>query len=123
MDNIISKYYDGYEGEPEIQFIKVSNSGSKTILSIWDGYFDDIMRHFLPTGSGWTGLAYYYHICIGWEEESPWKIPDLNEALAEFQSLNPQKLEFNTSPEVLYAICELIATAIKKNEQVWIAKD
>lgn len=122
MDNLISKYYDGYEGEPEIQFIKGSIKEDRTIISIWDGFFDDIMRQFEPTSSGWQGLAYYYNLVIGWED-GIWEIPNARSALAEFQSINPNKLEFNGSAEVLSAICDLLATAISENQEVWIDKD
>lgn len=123
MDKMIRKYYESYEGEPEIQFIKGSDIGNKTILCIWDGYFDDIMRLFTPTNLGWIGLAYYYHMGIGWEEESPWEVPNLNETLAELQSLDERKLEFRGSSEVLSAVCQLLASAIREQEKVWIAKE
>ena len=123
MDNLITKFYDGYEGEPEIQFIKGSDIGNRTVISIWDGYFDDIMRQFKPTSSGWEGLAYYYHLALGWENGETWEIPNIRSALVEFQSIDPNKLEFNSSAEVLSVICDLLATAIKENQKVWIDKD
>ena len=122
MDKLISKYYDGYEGEPEIQFIKGSSKGDRIVLSIWDGFFDDIMSQFKPTISGWQGLAYYYHLVIGWEEDI-WEIPSLHSALAEFKSLDPNKLEFSRSAQVLSAICDLLKSAIEENQKVWINKD
>jgi len=123
MDTLISKYYDGYEGEPEIQFIKGSEAENRTILSIWEGFFDDIMCQFKPTPSGWQGLAYYYNLCIGWWDEAFWEISDLHSALGEFQSLNLKELRFDGSAEVLSEICSLLESAIKENEKVWIAKD
>lgn len=122
MDNLISKYYDGYEGEPEIQFIKGCNQGERTIISIWDGFFDDIMRLFEPSDDGWQGLAYYYNLAIGWEDEL-WEIPDLLSALTEFQSLDSNRLEFDRSSEVLSAICDLLITAINENQKVWMNKE
>jgi hypothetical protein len=122
MDNLITKFYDGYEGEPEIQFIKGSDKGSRTIVSIWDGYFDDIMNQFRPTASGWNGLAYYYHLALGWAE-GVWEIPDLNSALTEFQSINVSSLRFPETAEVLSAICNLLKLAIKENQKIWIDKD
>jgi len=123
MDNLVSKYYDGYEGEPEIQFIKGSNNGDRKIISVWDGFFDDIMRQFKPTETGWQGLAYYYHLRMAWEDGETWEIPNIHSALAEFRSIDPNKLEFNGSAEVLSAICDFLKTAIKENQKVWINKD
>lgn len=122
MDKLINKYYNGYEGEPEIQFIKGSNKGDRTILSIWDGFFDDIMSQFKPTASGWQGLAYYYNLVIGWEEDI-WEIPNINSALIEFQSINTNHFKFPESTEALSEICDLLKSAIEENQKVWIDKD
>lgn len=123
MDNLISKYYDGYEGEPEIKFIKGSFKGERTIVSVWGGFFDDIMRQFKPVESGWQGLAYYYHLGIAWEDDETWEIPDLHSALTEFQSLDPSSLEFDGSAEVLSTICNILISAIEEEQKVWIEKD
>lgn len=123
MDRSVSEYYDGYEGEPEIRFIKGSDKGDRTIVSIWDGYFDDIMRQFKPTNIGWQGLAYYYHLRIGWEDGQAWEIPDLHSALMEFQSIDASRLEFSGSAKVLSAIRDLLRSAIKEKQKVWIDKD
>jgi len=123
MDVVITKYYEGFEGEPEIRFLKGLAENSKMVLCLWDGYFDDIMRQFSPSDFGWTGLAYQYHLGVGWEEGKLWEIPDLLEALNEFQTLDPQKLEFDSSQEVLSAICNLIRDAISHHEKVWIEKE
>ena len=120
MDNQINKYYEGYEGEPEIQFIKGSNN--RIVLSIWEGFFDDIMGQFEPTSSGWKGLAYYYNLGIGWED-GIWKIPNVNSALAEFQSINGSRFRYPETAGVLSAICDLLKSAIKDNKRVWIDKD
>jgi len=122
MDKLISKYYDGYEGEPEIQFIKGSDGGERTILSIWDGYFDDIMCQFEPTETGWQGLAYYYNLVIGWEE-GIWEIPSNSSALIEFRSIRESGFSFPETKDVLTAICNLLESAVEERQKVWIDKD
>ena len=122
MDNRINKYYKGYEGESEIQFIKGSNEGEQIILSIWSGFFDDIMCQFKPTDTGWQGLAYYYHLVIGWEENM-WEISNINSTFTDFQSIDASSFRFPETKEVLAAICDLLTTAIKENQKVWINKD
>lgn len=47
MELVNKKYYDGFEGEPEIQFIYKKGNDTE-ILVIWEGYFDQIMRLVLP---------------------------------------------------------------------------
>lgn len=122
MNNQITKYYEGYEGEPEIQFIKGSNKGDQTILSIWEGFFDDIMDQFEPTSSGWQGLAYYYNLVIGWED-GIWEIPNINSSLTEFQSINGSQFRYPETVEVLSDICDFLKSAIKDNQRVWIDKE
>ncbi|OMP14043.1 hypothetical protein COLO4_00378, partial [Corchorus olitorius] len=46
-----------------------------------------------PTPNGWNGLSRYYHTDTGWVEESPWKIPDLDEALHNIQHADNAKLD------------------------------
>ena len=43
MDNIAFNFYEGYEGESEIQFIQVLDNGDRNIICMWLGHFDDIM--------------------------------------------------------------------------------
>lgn len=123
MDSLNNKYYEGFEGEPKIQFIKSSSNGDRLVLSLWDGYFNDIMELIKPLESGWVGLAYYYHLCIGWEEERPWKMPSPNDALQQLKALDTDNIRFLKSKDVLVDICELLAEAITQNDTVWIAKD
>lgn len=75
MDRVISKYYEGFEGEPEIRLIRGEENEEKYILSIWVGYFNSIMDAVVPVETGWTSLAYFYHLQEGWYKESPWQIP------------------------------------------------
>ncbi len=35
----------GFEGEPEIRFIQGIDNEEKYVLSIWEGYFDRIMKN------------------------------------------------------------------------------
>jgi len=123
MIEINDKYYKGYEGEHEIQFIKSYNNGSSKILSIWDGYFDDIMRSIEPSENGWTGLAYYYHLCIGWYNENPWRIPNLKDCLLQFNNLETRNFRFEKTKNVLEEICSIISDAINENESIWIAEE
>lgn len=82
MELINKKYYDGFEGEPEIQLIYRKGDNNE-ILIIWEGYFDQIMKLMRPDAQGWTGLAYNYNMDTGWYEESPWLIKDLQMALTQ----------------------------------------
>lgn len=118
MSDINDKFYRGYEGEKEIQFIT-----EKEKIIIWEGFFDDIMEQFRPSSTGWTGLPYYYHLSAGWYDESPWKIPDLKECLHQLEQLDVSNCRFAESPKVLIEICRMLSDAIRENKYVCIAEN
>jgi len=120
MDKIIRNYYSGYEGEPEIQFIRVTGDGQRFILRIWVGFFDNIMMSIKPVANEWTSLAYYYHLVEGWHDESQWKVPDIGAAISQFRDIDVASIDKN-SQEVLYDICEMLLVAEAANESVFIA--
>jgi len=96
MEKINSKFYDGFEGEPEIQFI-CENADNINRLIIWEGYFDEIMRSIKSTDTRRTDLAYYYHMYTGWYDESPWKIVEPEKALSQFESIDRALLKIETA--------------------------
>lgn len=60
-------------------------------------------------------MPYYYHLAIGWCDESPWKIPDIENCLQQFEKVNLSKCRFLESEEVRSGICNLFREAIRKN--------
>lgn len=121
MEIINSKYYEGYEGEGEIQFIRHLSNGDKYILSIWDGYFDEIMRAIQPEDKGWTGLAYYYNVEEPWWGK-PWKIPDIPIVLKQLQAIHTELLKVEVK-KLLSELCDILADSLIFNESVWIADE
>ena len=121
MEIINSKYYEGYEGEGEIQFIRHLSNGDKYVIRIWDGYFDKIMRGIQPEQDGWTGLAYYYHVEEPWWEK-PWKIPDIQIVLKQLQEIKTEHLNVEAK-ELLVELCNIMSNSWKLNESVWIADE
>ena len=121
MELVNKKYYDGFEGEPEIQFIYKKGNDTE-ILTIWEGYFDPIMRLMLPDEQGWTGLAYCYNMYTGWYEDSPWVIEDLQIALKQFESIDETKL-CDEALEILMLLCNVLREAILNNYEVSIARE
>lgn len=121
MELINKKYYNGFEGEPEIQFIYRRGNDNEIII-MWEGYFDQIMRLMLLDEQGWTGLAYYYNMYTGWYEESPWAIEDLHMALKQFESIDDRKL-CNEAAEILILIRNILKEAIVNNYEVCIVRE
>lgn len=121
MNVISNEYYIGYEGEPEIQFIVAEDVDVKKIISMWNGYFDDIMNIIKPTDTGWNGIALHYHLYTGWYEESPWLLVDIKETLIQFQQLDKEKLTYEKSKYLLQELCDLLQEAIANKQKIWIA--
>lgn len=118
----VKDFYTGYEGEPEIIFFFKDIDGQNVFLKTWIGFFDSIMAAIEPTESGWRGLSYYYHTVTGCFEETPWKIPDLREALIDLKSVNKIALE-DKALLVYRSIIELLEKANSINEEVWVQYD
>jgi len=118
MKKINSKFYDGFEGEPEIHFLYQEQESMERLI-LWEGYFDEIMRTIKPVDGKWTSLAYYYHLYVGWYDESPWKVEDLREALAQLKTVDEELIEVK-AVQVLEEICKLFERAIERNGDILI---
>ena len=121
MELINKKYYDGFEGEPEIQFIYRKKNYSE-VLIMWEGYFDQIMRLMVPDENGWTGISYCYNMYLGWYEKNSWAIEDLQMTLKQFESIDRQKL-CSEPKKILILICDMLRDAISNNYEVFIARE
>lgn len=121
--NINNIYYDGFEGEPKITFCLVENNIIVEKVGIWDGYFNEIMKMIQPEKEGWTGLAYYYHLYIGWYEEDEWLIPDVLKAYEQLTEIRFGKLRNREEKEILALITNLLKKAIDNKKQVYIIYD
>lgn len=117
---INKKYYDGFWGEPSMTFCRMENDVIAEEFIIWDGYFYYIMQLVRPEEEGWTGLAYFYHLYIGWYDEENWLIPNLTEAYRQLEKLNPRELPDRESEEVLALILNMLKRAIDNNGKVYI---
>ncbi|WP_207655827.1 hypothetical protein [Vallitalea okinawensis] len=120
MEEIKHNYYKGFEDEPEIQFTCSYSKDRSKVLKIWNGYFDNIMNAIQPEVSGWTSIAYYYHLHEGWYKESPWRIQDIDSAVMQFKKVDIGVLDRITQ-KVLNDILELLIEAQANNETVLIS--
>ncbi|WP_051775393.1 hypothetical protein [Paenibacillus tyrfis] len=119
---IVKDFYTGFEGEPEIIFFFQEFDAQKVVVRTWIGYFDSIMMATQPNENGWRGLSYYYHTDTGWFEETPWRIPDLRDALIDLQSVNKKELDQETLT-VYQSIFDLLEKAQSIDKEVWVEYD
>lgn len=121
MEVINNKYYIGFEGEPEIQFV-CKKGNDHEIYVVWEGYFDQIMRLVKPDRGGWSGLAYCYNMYSGWYEESPWVVEDLQAGLSQLESIDRQLLN-TEAEEILEMLCNIFKDAILNNYVISIIRE
>ena len=122
MTNLVDKYYRGFEGQREIQIIIEIKNNRQIVLRIWAGFFENIMSAIEQQSVGWTSLAYYYNLDIGWYEDSPWKIKDLDEAKEQLESIDISKLGIEDK-EVLEEMLKIFKEAIAMRYDILIAED
>ena len=91
MRQVLKDYYTGFEGHPEITFVRRRPDGD-LVFTLWDGYFNDIMMAIKPDSKGWTSLALVYHLDEGWYDDPDWLIPDPSSALAQLRGIDASKL-------------------------------
>lgn len=119
MDNIDERYYIGFEGEPEIIFSIIDGNNTKREFGMWEGYFNNIMKQSQPKEGRWTALAYYYNLDIGWNDESPWLIENLEESFEQLTEIEKDKLE-NEEKEILETILSMLRDAKDNNYKAFI---
>lgn len=120
MGNINNKYYLGFEGEPEIIFTVVQQNNEKSGISLWSGYFNNIMQQIAPVEGKWTALAYYYNLNIGWYDENPWLVENIEDAYEQFKGIDKYKLD-DLEKEILEEILELFKKSIDGNNKIYIS--
>ena len=59
---------------------------------------------------------------LGWYEESPWSIEDLQMALKQFESIDSQKL-CSEADVILIVLCDMFKEAISNNFEIFIARE
>jgi hypothetical protein len=122
MENIEIDFRCGCGSDEEI-ILSISTDIYQKKLRIWEGYFNAIVSQIELSADGtWTGIAYYFHLFLGWNKEENWQIPDLNEALLQFKSINmpEDRLIYENAREVLVEIIEFLSEASEKNLPVYI---
>ncbi|ADU23313.1 hypothetical protein [Ruminococcus albus] len=113
-------FYSRFEGEPEIRFI-AKKCNNECAIALWEGYFDRIMSLIYPEPTGWTGIAYIYHMYIGWYDDEIWELKDIRDAYHKFTSINIADLD-EMSQKVLVIICAFLKLAIEDGYKVFISR-
>ncbi|MFN2746772.1 MULTISPECIES: hypothetical protein [Bacillus] len=116
-----TKFYDGFEGEPEI----VLSDGENKVV-IWNGYFETLLNSLLDTNIKKEGIIKEYFYQEGWYNDSPWVIEDVQLTINQMKSFDVSKLD--TSDGFKKELVELVKETIQflenaKNKTVVIEYD
>lgn len=90
---INNKYYDGFEGEPEIVIYFKEGNKEKKGFRIWIGYFEYLLGASLLKEIKAGGILESYINQNGWYDESQWRIKDLHQAIFELEQFDVDKIE------------------------------
>lgn len=118
MRQVVKDYYTGFEGYPEITFVRRRPDGD-LLFTLWDGYFDDIMMAIKPDSEGWTSLALVYHLDEGWYDDPDWLIPDPAAALAQLRGVDPSALR-DESRKILEELLVFLEEGVAAGETLRI---
>ena len=108
------KFYEGYEGEEEIE-LSTSDNSMET-LHIWDGFFEDIFGEPTLDGKGWHGFTRDYNQCEGaFDIHGEAVITNLQEYIDDLKSYKNRQFEFKDTKEAYELICSWFDKAQKNN--------
>ncbi|PAE08308.1 hypothetical protein CHI12_06695 [Terribacillus saccharophilus] len=117
---INTKYYDGFEGEPEVVLF---NDHQRFIM--WNGYFESLLDSLLDTNLEKEGILEEYYNHEGWYDDSPWMIPDVPLTIWQLKHFDLNKV--NQSENIKVVLPELAHEIIlfleNSKEKVWIEYD
>lgn len=118
---INTKFYDGFEGEPEL----ILSDGENKLI-IWNGYFETILDSLLDKNIEKEGIIKEYFNHEGWYDDSPWVIQDLDLTIDQMKSFDINTLDVsedmkNVLPDIVKEIIQFLENA--KNKTVVIEYD
>ena len=130
MEIIDNEFYKSFEGEEEIDLIYKKNGEEVKRLEIWHGYFYFLMYGMMENEIESVGLLYEFNVHEGWyEDEVPWKIPDIQQAIQQFKGYSesnfseeeePSEIILAELPEIVERIIKFLEEAKENNGEVYI---
>ena len=122
IDQLGTKYYDGYEGEPSVV---ISINGTEfEPMEFWEGYMEDWLRYADLSGSGWKGFTSEHE-----QGEGAWANADgvsgVNPAeyLADCQEYVGKAFSYKETALVLKDLCHYLSYAVNHDLTVNIRED
>ncbi len=112
--NCDNRYYEGYEGEPELVL-----SSEQDEMHIWDGYMNDIFGNPVQTDDGWTGFTRDYNEFTGpYADDCIECALDVAEYLKDALQYRAHNFEYEETKDVLETIIAWLKQKQENGEDV-----
>jgi len=92
MEIINSKFYDGFEGYPEIHFTYKTKEQVNRLV-IWEGYFEALLSACFSEDIQEGGLLHSYRNADGFYDESLWRIPRIDIVIEELSLFKKEEIQ------------------------------
>lgn len=119
------KYYEGFEGEPEVKIYTKENTGFRC----WIGYLENLFSGCYNAQIAKDGLLHCYQTCEGFYEEETWRLPNISMAIEELKLFDEKRADI-TSYDILQQtkflkedLLAFLDTARVKNFQIYVEYD
>ena len=89
---------------------------------MWSGWFDAIMGEVTPKGTMWVSLALVYHLDQGWFESSPWKLEEVELAIAQLEE-SYEHLHAGKSKGICRALIDFLFSEYRRGATIFICYD
>ena len=117
-----NKFYEDYEGEPEVVFQLVDDNN--TSIHLWEGYVDDIMRHQPGTEDDYRyGLSHDWNTLEGPYSDKNNNIIDVDVYIEDLARFEKVQFEYEETKEAYELIMYFLKNAKGNNKQVEIVVD
>jgi hypothetical protein len=118
METLVADFYAGFEGEPEVTFVRTGNR--EYSLRSWDGYFSQVLDAIEPgVDSKWHGLVLHYHLETGWYDEEEFEVEDVELFATQLATLNTFSFEPATN-RFYEALCLFVQSAAANKDKLVI---
>lgn len=116
-------FYRGFEGENEILIKEYDNGQILAVLSVWSGYFDQIIKNLIPVSNMKEDVFSIYNSEKGgWYEELEWEIKNKREFMIQLNNVNKENLD-NECIEIINILLRLLKSGIKNNRILTISQN
>jgi hypothetical protein len=115
--------YSGFEGEPEIVILLGHQHDSEQSISVWTGYFDEMMNLVEPSPDGWKGIFHHYHCSSEWDGFGAWEDPDPTLTLSQLLQLVGNLQLSDSARLLLTSYIGLLRQAAERGVSVFIREE